>query len=132
MIFTDFWNRNGLNILPGYQDYFNLNTATMSLATAALWIGGAIAGMTYGKVTDVLGRRHALFWAATMTLASVVLQAAAQNTAMFVVARILVGYGTSASTLTGPTFVAETLPYHWRAWGLGLLNDCYYVGKQAS
>jgi len=100
----------------------------MSLATAALWIGGAIAGMTYGKVTDILGRRYALFWAAAMTLASVVLQTAAQNTAMFVVARVLVGYGTSASTLTGPTYVAETLPYHWRAWGLGLLNDFYYVG----
>jgi len=84
--------------------------------------------MTYGKVTDILGRRYALFWAAAMTLASVVLQTAAQNTAMFVVARILVGYGTSASTLTGPTYVAETLPYHRRAWGLGLLNDFYYVG----
>ena len=100
----------------------------MSLATAALWIGGAIAGLTYGKVTDVIGRRYALFWAAVMTMASVVLQTAAQNTAMFVIARILVGYGTSASTLTGPTYLAETLPYHWRAWGLGVLNVCYYVG----
>ncbi|KAF4635804.1 hypothetical protein G7Y89_g2287 [Cudoniella acicularis] len=119
---------NGLNILPSYTNYFHLNTATTALATAALWIGGAIAGLTYGKVTDVIGRRYALFWAAVMTLASVVLQTAAQNTAMFVIARILVGYGTSASTLTGPTYLAETLPYQWRAWGLGVLNDCYYVG----
>jgi len=100
----------------------------MSLATAALWIGGAIAGLSYGQVTDILGRRQALFWAAVMTLLSVVLQTAAQNTAMFVIARVLVGYGTSASTLTGPTYLAETLPYQWRAWGLGVLNDCYYVG----
>jgi len=84
--------------------------------------------LTYGKVTDVLGRRHALFWAALMTLLSIVLQTAAQNEAMFVIARILVGYGTSASTLTGPTYLAETLPFQWRAWGLGVLNDCYYVG----
>jgi len=111
------------------MDYFHLNTATMSLATASLWIGGAIAGLTYGKVTDLIGRRRALFWAAVFTLISVVIQTAAQNTTMFVVGRILVGYGTSASTLAGPTFVAETLPYHWRAWGLGLLNDCYYVGE---
>ncbi|PQE19802.1 General substrate transporter protein [Rutstroemia sp. NJR-2017a WRK4] len=121
-------HRNGLNILPSYTDYFHLNTATMSLSTAALWIGGAIAGLTYGQVTDMIGRRYALFWAALGTLLSVVLQTAAQNTAMFVIARILVGYGTSASTLTGPTYLAETLPYHWRAWGLGVLNDCYYVG----
>ncbi|CAD6447398.1 26570adc-fcd2-46a6-9a65-d6da9bd97b33 [Sclerotinia trifoliorum] len=119
---------NGLNILPSYTDYFNLNTATLSLNTAALWIGGAVAGLTYGQVTDKIGRRYALFWAAIGTFLSVVLQTAAQNTAMFVIARILVGYGTSASTLTGPTYVAETLPYNWRAWGLGVLNDCYYVG----
>jgi fucose permease len=124
-------HRNGLNILPSYTDYFHLNTATMSLSTAALWIGGAIAGLTYGQVTDMIGRRYALFWAALGTLLSVVLQTAAQNTAMFVIARILVGYGTSASTLTGPTYLAETLPYHWRAWGLGVLNDCYYVGTSS-
>jgi sugar porter (SP) family MFS transporter len=117
-----------LNILSGYNDYFKLNTATTGLATAALYIGGVLAGLTYGQVTDTLGRRYALFWAALFTVFAVVIQAAAQNIAMFVIGRILVGYGTSASTLTGPTFVAETLPYHWRAWGLGLLNDCYYVG----
>lgn len=120
---------NGLNILPSYTSYFHLTTATTSLATASLWIGGAIAGLTYGPVTDILGRRQALFWAALMTLMSVVLQTASQNIAMFVVSRVLVGYGTSASTLTGPVYAAETLPYRWRAWGLGVLNDCYYVGE---
>lgn len=123
-------DRNGLNILPSYTDYFNLNTATLSLNTASLWIGGAIAGLTYGQVTDAIGRKPALLWAAIMTLCSVVLQTAAQNTAMFVVARILVGYGTSASTLTGPAYLAETLPFQYRAWGLGLLNDFYYVGER--
>lgn len=119
---------NGLNILDSYTEYFHLNTATKALATASLWIGGAIAGLTYGQVTDLTGRRYALFWAAVMTLISVILQTAARNTAMFVLARILVGYGISASTLTGPTYLAETLPYQWRGWGLGVLNDCYYVG----
>ena len=81
-----------------------------------------------GQVTDYLGWRYALFWAAVMTLLSVVLQTAAQYAAMFVITRVLVGYGTSASTLTRPTYLAETLPYQRRAWGLGVLNDCYYVG----
>lgn len=119
---------NGLNMLPSYMDYFHLNTATISLATSALWVGGAVAGLTYGQVTDAIGRRNALFWAAFMTLISVIIQSGARNTATFVVGRILVGYGTSASTLTGPTYLAETLPYQWRAWGVSLLNDCYYVG----
>ncbi|PVH78156.1 MFS sugar transporter-like protein [Cadophora sp. DSE1049] len=119
---------NGLNMLPSYTSYFHLNTATMSLATSSLWIGGALAGLSYGQVTDAIGRRNSLFWAAVMTLISVAIQSGAENTATFVIGRVLVGYGTSASTLTGPTYLAETLPYHWRAWGVGLLNDCYYVG----
>ncbi|OCL11101.1 MFS sugar transporter-like protein [Glonium stellatum] len=119
---------NGLNILPSYTDYFHLNPATTGLNTASIWIGGCIAGLTYGKVTDIIGRRPALLWAAVVTLIAVVLQTAAQNIAMFVIARILIGLGTSASGLCGPTYLAETLPFRWRAWGLGFLNDFYYVG----
>ena len=47
---------------------------------------------------------------------------------MFVIARIVIGFGTSASGLSGPVYLAETFPYQWRAWGVGIFNDCYYVG----
>lgn len=82
---------NGLNILPSYSNYFDLTTATLGLNSASIWIGGILAGLSYGKVTDIIGRRPALFWAAVITIVAVVLQTAAQNIAMFVVARILIG-----------------------------------------
>ncbi|KAJ7195508.1 MFS sugar transporter-like protein, partial [Mycena pura] len=119
---------NGLNILPSYSNYFELTTATLALNTASVWVGGILAALSFGKVTDIIGRRPALFWAAVVTLLAVVLQTAAQNIAMFVAARILIGFGTSASALTGPAYLAETLPMKWRAWGLGIFNDFYYVG----
>ncbi|KAJ7288025.1 MFS sugar transporter-like protein [Mycena rebaudengoi] len=119
---------NGLNILPSYSNYFNLTTPTLALNTASVWIGGILAGLSFGKVTDIIGRRPALFWAAVITLVAVVLQTAAQNVGMFVAARILIGFGTSASALSGPAYLAETLPFRWRAWGLGIFNDFYYVG----
>lgn len=119
---------NGLNILPSYSNYFNLDTATTGLNTASIWIGGCLAGISWGKVTDIVGRRPALFWAAVITIVAVVLQTAAQDIAMFVIARIIIGFGTAASGLSGPAYLAETLPLHWRAWGVGIFNDCYYVG----
>ena len=119
---------NGLNILPSYLDYFDLNTATIGLQTSSVFIGGCLAGISWGKVTDALGRRPALFWAALITIVAVILQTAAQDIAMFVIARILIGFGTGASGLTGPAYLAETLPLHWRGWGLGIFNDCYYIG----
>jgi MFS family permease len=121
--------RNGLNILPSYTNYFDLNAYTLGLSTAAVYIGGCLAGPLFGPLTDILGRRSALLWAAVLTLCAVVLQAAAQNIAMFVVARIGVGLGTAASGLTGPAYLAETLPNNRRAWGLGVFNDFYYVGE---
>ncbi|KAF8956841.1 MFS sugar transporter-like protein [Flammula alnicola] len=119
---------NGLNILPSYTNYFHLNTATLALNTASIWIGGCLAGFCYGQFTDWIGRRPALLWAALLTVFAVVLQTAAQNVAMFVIARILIGFGTSASGLCGPVYLAETLPFQRRAWGLGIFNDFYYVG----
>lgn len=121
---------NGLNILPQYIDYFGLedDAVHIGLNTASIWIGGVIAGLGWGRVTDTIGRRPAQLWAAVLTIIAVILQTAAQNIAMFVVARILVGFGTSASGLSGPAYLAETLPYKWRAWGVGVFNDFYYVG----
>ncbi|KAI6797507.1 hypothetical protein KC332_g16234 [Hortaea werneckii] len=73
---------NGLNILPEYTDYFHLNSATTGLQTSAVFIGGCLAGLCWGKVVDHAGRRQSLFWAAIITLSAVVLQTAAQNVAM--------------------------------------------------
>ena len=120
---------NGLNILPSYNDYFHLRTATTALNTASIWVGGCLAALCYGQFTNWIGRRPALLWAAVITLVAVIIQTAAQNIAMFVIARILIGFGTSASGLAGPVYLAETLPFQWRAWGLGVFNDFYYVGK---
>ncbi|KAI7531317.1 MFS general substrate transporter [Hortaea werneckii] len=130
---------NGLNILPEYTDYFHLTSATTGLQTSAVFIGGCIAGLCWGNVVDYAGRRQSLFWAAIITISAVILQTAAQNVAMckfkpqsytlfFVIARILIGFGTAASGCGGPPYLAETLPLHWRGWGLEIFNDCYYVG----
>lgn len=70
-----------------------------------------------------------MFWAQIITLVDVILQTAAQDIGMFVMARVLLGMGNAASTISGPTYVAETLPYRWRAWGLAIFNDFFYVGK---
>lgn len=114
--------------MPSYNDYFHLNTTTTALNTATLYLGGCIAGFVWGSLTDAIGRRPSLFWAAVLTIIAVALQTAAQNVGMFIFARVLIGFGTTASGITGPAYLAETLPWRRRAWGLGVFNDFYYVG----
>lgn len=119
---------NGLNILPSYTDYFQLNAATTGLNTASVFIGGILGPLVSGVLADRIGRRPAILWGSLVTIVGVVLQTAAQNIAMFVVARILLGFGTAVSGIAAGVYLSETFPSRWRAWGVGLLNDFYYVG----
>lgn len=119
---------NGLNILPSYTDYFRLNATTTGLNTASVFIGGALGPLVSGIIADQFGRRPAILWGSIITLLGVLLQTAAQNIAMFVVARIILGFGIAVSGIAGGVYLSETSPSRWRAWGVGLLNDFYYVG----
>ncbi|KPM40997.1 hypothetical protein AK830_g5556 [Neonectria ditissima] len=119
---------NGLNILPSYTDYFHLTTATLALNTASVWMGSTLSGIVFAKVPDLIGRKWTLFVSAIITIVGVILQTAAQDTVMFIVARIVIGFGTGGSTVAGPVYLAETLPVHYRSWGLGLFYDFWYVG----
>ncbi|ORY62127.1 general substrate transporter [Pseudomassariella vexata] len=118
----------GMNILPQYTEYFHLSTATKSLNTATFYIGGCMACCFWGWLTDKYGRRWGLFWAAVITIVAAVIQALSIHVAMFCAARVLIGFGTTASVITGPAYLAETLPWNQRAWGLALFDDFYYVG----
>ncbi|KAJ9659846.1 hypothetical protein H2198_002915 [Neophaeococcomyces mojaviensis] len=119
---------NGLNILSSYTDYFKLNPATTGLNTASVFIGGFFGPLVSGVIADRLGRRPAVFWGSALTFVGVLLQTAAQNIAMFVVGRIVLGFGSAISGVAGGVYLSETFPSRWRAWGVGLLNDFYYVG----
>ncbi|CAK7235265.1 hypothetical protein SEUCBS140593_009226 [Sporothrix eucalyptigena] len=106
---------NALNILPSYSDYFHLTTVTLSLNTAATWMGGGIICLFYGSVTDLIGRRFSLIGAAILTICAAILQAAAQNVGMFVTARILLGMGGLLSA--GVTYKTAQYNSTW-AWRL--------------
>jgi MFS family permease len=116
---------NGLNILPSYTDYFKLNSATTGLNTASVFIGSFFGTISSGLIADKLGRRPAILWGSAITLIGIILQTAAQDIAMFVVARIVLGVGTAISGTAGAVYLAETFPSRWRAWGVGMLNNFY-------
>ncbi|KAH8900708.1 putative sugar transporter [Thozetella sp. PMI_491] len=119
---------NGLNILPSYKDYFQLTPVTTGLNTAATSIGSITAVFLIGFLLDRAGRRPAILWGSIFMLVSIILQTSAQNMAMFVVSRVILGFGHTISGAAGGIYLSETFPSRWRAWGTGLLNDCYYVG----
>jgi MFS family permease len=119
---------NGLNALPSYSDYFHLNAATLGLNTASVFIGGILGPLISGVMSDRLGRRPTIFYGSASALIGVILQTAAQDIAMFVVARIILGFGIAVSGIAAGVYLSETFASRYRAWGVGILNDFYYVG----
>ncbi|KIW89097.1 uncharacterized protein Z519_10582 [Cladophialophora bantiana CBS 173.52] len=107
---------NGLNILPSYTDYFNANAATTGLNTASLFVGGFFGPLISGIIADRYGLRPAVFWGSVLTLVGIMLQTAAQIIALFVVARIVLGFGSAVSGIAGCVYLAETFPSKYRAW----------------
>lgn len=47
---------------------------------------------------------------------------------MFVIARIILGFGSAISGVAAAVYLNETYASKHRAWGVGILNDFYYVG----
>ena len=119
---------NGLNILDSYTDYFHLTPAILGLQTGSVFIGGCLGPLFSGVLCDRLGRRPTIFWGAIVSLVGIVLQTAAQNTAMFTVGRIILGFGSAIDGIASGVYLSETFSARYRAWGVGLLNDFYYVG----
>lgn len=116
---------NGLNILPSYTDYFKLTSATKGLNTASVFIGGFFGPMAGGYMSDRLGRRPAIFWSTIVIFVGIILQGAAQNVAMFVIARIVLGFGSGISSVAAAVYLSETFPSRWRAWGVGVSGAIY-------
>ncbi|KAK6361384.1 hypothetical protein TWF730_005117 [Orbilia blumenaviensis] len=119
---------NGLSILPSYTSYFNLTDATTGLNNAAVWMGSILGLALVQPIPDKYGRKRAILIATFITVLGVSLQAAAQNIAMFVVGRIIIGLGTVLSIVSAPPLLAELLPPRSRSYVLGIFFSCFYVG----
>jgi MFS family permease len=120
---------NGLNILPQYQDYFHLNTATKGLLTAGSWMGGCLATFFMQWVPDKYGRKPAILFAAIIGCIGAAIQGSAQNTGMFAAGRILTGLCSQLSSGAAPTLIGETIKPIHRGAILGVFFSCYYVGS---
>ncbi|KAF1352266.1 MFS sugar transporter-like protein [Delphinella strobiligena] len=123
---------NSLNILPSYTSYFELTSATLALNTASVYIGQCISSPLTGWWSDQYGRKNAIAVSALVTIMAAILQASSQNTEMFAASRIILGIGNGGTSIAGPVWLSECLPHRWRAWGLGLFYNFWYVGSLIS
>ncbi|KAF5677102.1 MFS sugar transporter [Fusarium circinatum] len=119
---------NGLMILPSFSDYMHLSTATMAASSTIIWVGSAAVSPFGGILLDKFGRKNGILLAAVISLTGIALQSAAQNVAVFIVGRFILGCGVGLSSIACPTYASEVAPTKYRPLMLGFYYDIWYFG----
>ncbi len=89
---------------------FNLTKLELGWAVASLTLTSTFAMMTAGPLSDRIGRRTVLRYAAILYAISAVGSALATNFLFLVIARMIGGFGVGASLILAPMYIAEMAP----------------------
>ncbi|KAI0159303.1 hexose transporter [Pestalotiopsis sp. NC0098] len=120
---------NGLQSLEQWKDYFGQPAGvTLGLVNAAQSIGSVLAIPFIGDLSDRFGRKPILLSGILMIIAATIIQAASINLPMFIVSRLVVGFGGMFVTQPSPMLIAElAYPTH-RGKYTSAFWTMYYLG----
>ncbi|MFE4545475.1 sugar porter family MFS transporter [Arthrobacter sp. NPDC056727] len=96
------------------KDDLQLDTLQEGIVVSSLLFGAIFGALLGGKLSDVIGRRGSLMVCAGLLLFGALGSAVAPNYEFMVTARILLGLGVGAASVTVPIFLAEMAPAHRR------------------
>jgi len=99
-----------------------------SLVLAVQLVAWALGGLTSGILIDYFGRRRVLMGSILLYAVCTGLAAAVQNFELFLLLRVLAGFGMGAEWGPGSALVAETWPDRSRGRGVALLQSAFGVG----
>lgn len=121
---------NGLQSVPLWKDYFGHPTGShLGLITNGTRIGQVGALFVIHPLIERLGRKKPIAIGSCIMLFGIALQTAAQNTAMFVVGRFLIGFGNAIQQSTCPILLSELAYPSQRPQMTGILNSTGSLGQ---
>lgn len=120
---------NGLQSMSQWQNYFDHPTGSRlgSLANGVIF-GQILAFPIAPWLCDHTGRRFPIFSGSILLVIGAVLQCAAQNYAMFLISRMIIGFGGLIAVEASPLLISElAYPTH-RPVLVGYYNNLWYLG----
>ncbi|MFO7864862.1 MAG: sugar porter family MFS transporter, partial [Salinivirgaceae bacterium] len=89
---------------------FSLTKMQLGWAVSSLTLTSTLAMMVAGPVSDRIGRKRTLFYAALLYAISAIASAFAPTFIILVIARMIGGIGVGASLILAPMYIAEIVP----------------------
>lgn len=124
---------NGLQSLEQWRVYFGYpDGVRLGLVNAAQSIGSVLSIPFVGDLTDRFGRKPILVSGIILIIIATAIQAASINLPMFVISRLIVGFGGMFVVQPSPMLIAElAYPTH-RGKYTSAFWTMYYLGKLES
>ncbi|KAK3124211.1 hypothetical protein QOZ80_7BG0583380 [Eleusine coracana subsp. coracana] len=100
------------------NQYCKYDNQLLQTFTSSLYLAALVASVFAATVTRVLGRKWSMFGGGLTFLIGAALNGAAENVAMLIVGRILLGVGVGFANQSVPVYLSEMAPARLR----GMLN----------
>lgn len=121
---------NGLQILPQWSKYFhNPVDGNLGLINNGTRIGQVALVPLIGPILKRFGRRMPIIYGSLLLLVGIAIQTAAQNTAMFIMGRVVIGFGNAVQQAASLVLIAEVCFPSQRAAILGIMNSTNGIGQ---
>ncbi|XP_021719506.1 sugar transport protein 1-like [Chenopodium quinoa] len=105
------------------NQYCKFDSVTLTLFTSSLYLAALLASLVASYVTRKLGRKLSMLLGGVFFCAGAIINALAQNVAMLIIGRILLGFGVGFANQSVPLYLSETAPYRYR----GSLNIVFQL-----
>jgi sugar porter (SP) family MFS transporter len=92
------------------EPQFDLTKLQLGWAVSSLTLTATLAMMLSGPLSDRIGRRRVLVYAAILYAISAIASALAPTFEILVIARMIGGFGVGASLIVAPMYIAELSP----------------------
>ncbi|KAL8120526.1 sugar transport protein 10-like [Apium graveolens] len=115
--------RKSKDVTSDTNQYCKFDSQLLTLFTSSLYLAALVASFIASTISRVFGRKVTMFGGGIMFLAGSLLNGFAQNVAMLIAGRILLGIGVGFANQAVPLYLSEMAPPHIR----GALNIAFQL-----
>ncbi|KAI4307384.1 hypothetical protein L6164_030583 [Bauhinia variegata] len=94
--------------------YCVYDSQVLTLFTSSLYLAGLLSSLVASRITATFGRRNTIIFGGCTFLAGGALNGGAENIAMLILGRILLGLGVGFTNQAAPMYLSEISPAKWR------------------
>ncbi|KAL7941114.1 general substrate transporter [Trichoderma barbatum] len=121
---------NALQIVPSWVTYFGDPQGSLKGIIAAAYSLGAILSLPFiPMVNDRFGRRWSIAGGSVIMIIGALVQGFSQHVAMYIVARMILGFGIPTCIVSGSSLIGELSYPKERPVLTSLFNVAYFIGQ---